>query len=172
MIIWRVKWRVIWRVMLRVILTGSLKSYLTSTSCAKNYLTSYVTSYLTGYLTSYVVSDVTRLLYEVLKVTLRSTENRSWKCCPRPAASHSTFKTSATVGLVYGPTLSRQITYLVFRSLSQIIIFIPLLPPAHTRRGLQMQYTNWRCKEEFLHFNIAIKICLKIKLLFFHFRVQ
>ena len=41
--------------------------------------------------------------------------------------------------LVYGPTLSRQITYLFFLSLSKIIIFIPSLLSAQTRRVLQMQ---------------------------------
>ena len=31
------------------------------------------------------------------EITLRGIENRSWKCCSRPAASRSNFQTSATV---------------------------------------------------------------------------
>ena len=38
---------------------------------------------------------------------------RSWKCCPRPQTKGSIFKPEVTVSL-YGPTLSRQITYLFF----------------------------------------------------------
>ena len=45
-----------------------------------------------------------------------------------------------------------------FPSISQSNFFIFSLPPAQTRRALQMQKTNRRCKEEFLHFNITIKI--------------
>ena len=65
-----------------------------------------------------------------------------------------------------GPTLGQQITYLFFFSLSQINFLILLIPPAQTRRALQMQWTNRRCKEEFLHFNVVIKICFEKKLSF------
>jgi len=41
--------------------------------------------------------------------------------------------------LQYRPTLSRQITYLFFSSLSQINFFILSLSPAQKRHALQMQ---------------------------------
>ena len=108
-------------------LTSSLKSYLNSTSYVKSYLTSYVTSYLT----SYVVSDVTRLLYEVLKIGL---ESAALGLRPRTALStpRSQFFTTRT-----DPKPANHL--FMFSPPSQINFFILSLPPAQTRRALQMQ---------------------------------
>ena len=87
-----------------------------------------------------------KLLYEVLKIAVKN------------AARGGSFNTSVKIFLLNRPTLSRQITCLFFSSLSQINFVILSLPPV-----VQLQQTNRRCKEEFLHFNIATKICFEKK---------
>ena len=106
------------------------------------------------YLTSYVASDMKRL------VTSYFTRYRKLllKMLPVACGLAQQFQHLGQSFLLNEPTLRRQITCLFFSSLSQIIFFILSLPPV-----VQMQQTNRRCKEEFLHFNIATKICFEKK---------
>ena len=71
------------------------------------------------------------MLFTGWEVRIVKTVTEVLKCCPKPQAyrGHSF--------LIYGPTLSLQITYF-FSSISQIIFLILSLPPTETRRTLQM----------------------------------
>ena len=50
-----------------------------------------------------------------------------------------------------------------FFALSNQFFFILSYLSAQTRCALQMQLNNRRCKEDFFHFNTAIKICFENK---------
>ena len=114
------------------------------------YLTSYMTSYLTSYFTIYFTSS--------LKSNLTSYVNSYLTCGLVQHFQHlgHSFFTKRTDSKPANNS-----------SLSQINFFILSLPPV-----VQIQQTNRGCKEEFFHFNIATKICLKRKLLTFNFLVQ
>ena len=100
------------------------------------------------YLTSYVASDMKRL------VTSYFTRYAARGLRPRAAVSAPRSKFFFTKRTDFLPANN----LLIFYSLSQINFFILSLPPV-----VQMQQTNRRCKEEFLHFNIATKICFEKK---------
>jgi len=86
------------------------------------------------------VSDVTRLLYEVLKVTLRGIENRSWKSFPRAVATHSTFNTSVTVFYYTDRPLAGK--YLVKIFAGSLRIFKDLQGPTRIFKDLQRSYKD------------------------------
>ena len=100
-----------------------------------------MTSYLTSYLASYVVSDLTRLLYEVLKVTLRGIEigleNAALGLGPLKALSRPQ---PQSYSIWTDPKPANNLLY--FFPPSHMNVFILSLPPAQTRRALQMKYTN------------------------------
>ena len=49
------------------------------------------------------------------------------------------------------------------KTAKNLFIFFLTLSSTQTRCSLQMQWTNGRCQEEFLHFNIVMKICFEKK---------
>ena len=93
---------------------------------------------------------------------------RSWKCCPNPQAEAEHFQDLGYSFLPYGPTLSRQMTFLFSHSLKSF--FFNSFTSTRTNTSRFANAVNWlRCKDEILHFNIVIKICFEREAFVFQF---